>query len=338
VEDPPKTWKQRFRRLLPWLSLSLGLATAVLMERSAERAPIVVLAAGAGWMLVAAFVLAARYAADRAGVGPLPDQRRRVAEKIAELSEVAGIQALVQHCVFFTLPFYVRASSPRIDHAVFLLILAAAGATTLWDPFFERLIARGPWRGLLQATAAFAGLNCTLPMLGLSNRLSLYAAAGLAVLGSPLLVRLGRRAREGVSKRILLEITLASLVPFLAVIAAAPAIPPAPLELEAIAIGTRVADKTLVDPTDRFTSAPPQLACYTRIAAPRGLSDALFHVWRRNGVEVDRIPLALTGGRRDGFRTWSIKKRLGEARGTWTCAVETAVGQALGSKQVEVTP
>src|SRR5262249_54985104 len=48
--------KQRpstIRRVLPWISLALGIGSAFYMDRRPERAPLVALAAAAGWLLLA---------------------------------------------------------------------------------------------------------------------------------------------------------------------------------------------------------------------------------------------------------------------------------------------
>jgi hypothetical protein len=321
----------RGRALLPWATFAFAVASGAIMDRTPDRAPIVALSAGIGWFVVSGIMIVGRVIADRL------EKRRALAEKVVELSHLAGMQSITQLSIFFAYPFYVYAASLRIDHALFLLLLAAAGFVSLWDPLYQWVLERPLARAPVQAFATFAGLNCVLPMMGMSNRASLYVAAIFTAIGSPLIASLGRRLREGATRASVLQLAAALVIPFLLLIGASSAIPPAPLGLSEAAIGTRIEDKTLLDPTEAFAVSPEQIACFTAVRAPRGLRDELFHVWRQNGVEVDRVPLEVVGGREAGYRTWSIKHNLGrDPKGRWTCTVETVTGQVLGGAKARI--
>jgi hypothetical protein len=322
---------ERGRAVLPWASFAFGLATGVVMDRRPENATVVAISACAGWFVVSGVLVVGKLITDRL------KKRRALAEKLVAFSHFSGMQSITQLCIFFAFPFYLHAASLRIDHALFLLLLAGAGFVSLWDPLYQAVLER-PWaRAPVQAFATFAGLNCVLPILGLSNRVSLYLAAFVTVIGSPVIASFGRRLREGASRALILQLSAALVIPSLILIGASSAVPPAPLGLSEAAIGTRIEEKTLVDPTQSFAEIPPQIACFTAIRAPRGLRDQLFHVWRQDGEEVDRVPLEVVGGREAGYRTWSIKKKLGkEPRGKWACVVETATGQVLGGARARV--
>jgi hypothetical protein len=311
-------WMARGRKALPWASFAVGLITGTIMDRRPERAPFVALAAGIGWFAVSAILIAGKV------IVPRLDRRRALAEKLIEFSHYSGLQTITQLCVFFSFPFYLQAASLRVDHAIFLVLLAAVAFVSLWDPLYEAVLARTWARAPVQAFATFAGLNCALPILGLSNRVSLYASAFFTVAGSPLIA-------AWTKKRMKLQLAAGAVIPFLLLIGASSAVPPAPLGLTESKIGTRIEGKQLVDATETFAAPPAQLACFTAVRAPRGLRDKLLHVWRQNGIEVDRVPLEVVGGREGGYRTWSIKKKLGkDPHGRWTCTVETAIGQVLG--------
>jgi hypothetical protein len=326
-----KKWIARGRAAIPWVSFAIGLITGAVMDRRPERAPMVALAAGIGWFAVSAILVAGKLVVRRL------EKRRALAEKLIELSHYTGMQSITQLCVFFSFPFYFQAASLRIDHTVFLALLVGVGFVSLWDPLYQAVLAR-PWaRAPVQAFATFAGLNCALPIVGLSNRTSLYLAAFFTAAGSPLLASLGRRLKEGVSRALILQIAAASAIPFLLLIGASSAVPPAPLGLTESSIGTRIEDKQLVDPAQTFAHVPKQLACFTAVRAPRGLRDELLHVWRQNGAVRDRVPIEVVGGREAGYRTWSIKKKLGrDPQGKWSCTVETVTGQVLGRATVRI--
>jgi hypothetical protein len=322
---------QRWRRFLPWLSLLTGLLSGVLMNRSPERAWLVVLAALVSWLGLFVFSLAARL-----------DPSELVGGRAAALHAGRFLSRLitqsgVQLSLFFTLPFYLRAYAGIWSHALFLTMLAGVAALTLWDPIYDAVMARPIAGAALQAFATFAGLNVVLPILGMSNAEGLEIAALATTLAIPASVWLTVQGPRRLHT-FLLAVLVAMLVPAsLTVGAIRSLVPAAPLQLVRADIGTTMRGLELVDPTEIFATTPPRLVCATTIGAPRGLNDELFHVWSKDGVQLDRIALSIRGSEAAGFRTWSNKQNLGaEPAGLWTCTVETGSGQSLGRVQVTI--
>jgi hypothetical protein len=318
-------------RLWPWVSLAMGVASAALMDRRPERGWLVVSAIAFSWSAaLVARPLLLRFEQRLGGRGA-PHVR------LAHFGSTLAAVGPVQFVLFFTLPFYWRARAGTGAQLAFVALLGLAAAITLWDPLLGT-VARRPIAGaLLRAVATFAGVNALLPILGFSNRASLTAAS----VASSLLWGLGAlvQSEPGSRRRVLVTVVPASLA--LGLASALPlarrAIPAAPLRLVQAAIGTEVRDWTLLDPTRRFSGVPSKLACFSLVWAPRGVRDALVHVWTRDGVEMDRIPLNIRGGGAWGFSTWSIKHNLGaNPAGTWTCSVETTSGQVLGQETAVV--
>jgi len=322
-------------RSWPWISLAMGVASAALMDRRPERGWLVVSAIAFSWSAaLVARPLLLRFEHRLGGRGA-PHVR------LAHFGSTLAAVGPVQFVLFFTLPFYWRARAGTGGHLAFVGMLGLAAAITLWDPLLGT-VARRPVAGaLLRAIATFAGVNALLPILGFSNRTSLTAAS----IASSVLWALGAlvQCEPAARRRVLVTVVPASLA--LGLMSALPlarrAIPAAPLRLMQAAIGTEVRDWTLLDPTRRFSGAPSKLACFSLVWAPRGVRDALVHVWTKDGHEMDRIPLNIRGGGAYGFSTWSIKHNLGASpAGRWTCSVETTSGQVLGSESavVEAAP
>jgi hypothetical protein len=309
-------WRRWWRRLVPCASLVAGVVSALTMDRRPTRAWLVAIAAGAGWILLAAFMLL-----DRVDHARLRGRTAGLA-RAAHLAASFGAQSLVQWCLFFAIPFYARAAAIPA-HWAFVGVLLYAALLTLWPPLAEALLRRPLAGAGLQAVAGFAGLDAMLPVLGLSTRASLWIAAGTVAAGLPLsalAARHFRQARAAVAVGALLAAALA--------LGGARAVPPAPLRFVAGGLGTEVRERELVDPSLEFEAVPAQLVCLTSIAAPRGLRDRLRHVWTQDGVRRGEAWLEVRGGRSRGFRTWSY--RHGLAPGRWTCTVETEAGQELG--------
>lgn len=75
------------------------------------------------------------------------------------------------------------------------------------------------------------------------------------------------------------------------------------------------------------------LYAYTAIFSPADLDTRIIHEWQYKEeagewVTATRVPLLLSGGRAEGFRTYSAKSNL--SYGDWRVNVETPQGQILG--------
>jgi hypothetical protein len=318
---------RRARALLPWSSLVYGIWAAVSMDRRPERAWWVVSATLGSWLAMWLFLWGARLDVERLG------GRAAWVMRAARFGARWTTQSALQMALFFSFPFYVRAAASLWGHAAFLAVLGVAAGVTLWDPWYGRILAHPTVGAVLQAFATCIGLNVVLPILGLGNDESLSLATLGTAAAVPVTVWLGNTP----NKR--LRATLAALlVPgALSMSVIRHSIPAAPMRLARAGIGTVMRGWELQDATTRFEVPPAQLVCFTSVWAPRGLKDALYHVWTKDGRVVDRVALIVRGGDASGFRTWSIKQQLGKRPGgTWTCTVETAAGQRLGSTRAEV--
>jgi len=117
-------------------------------------------------------------------------------------------------------------------------------------------------------------------------------------------------------------------------------VPPATLWMTEVAIRTQLQDRTPGAALKQVTSAQLRsggLYAYTAINAPRGLDERIYHVWKFNGQEVDRIALDIHGGRKEGYRAWTHKQNFpGDAVGRWQVQVLTEDGQVIGVLRFKV--
>jgi len=336
TEAPRWSW----RSLLPWASLAWGVTSALIMNRDPGRAWLVAGAVLAGWGALVASIIVTRAPAGGRGL------------RIAAYSTRTLTQSLIQLTVFFVTPLYWAACAGTVGHMLTLAALILTGAVTLWDPLFERVLARLPLTLAFEAVASFTGLLAALPLLGLSHATSLILATLGAVIGLPLVAaatgepqaRL-RRARSGAVAGAL----LAAAVYF----GVARWVPPAPLKLAQGVMARdlkRSASGKGGDPVgaaehfDVSAGAPlERLWCFTAIQAPFGLRERFTHVWRHaplgdaSAAREARIELPPVDGQRKGaWRTWSYRD--GPAAGSWTCEVITSTGQTLGVVEATVGP
>ncbi|HET6583621.1 MAG TPA: DUF5924 family protein [Nannocystaceae bacterium] len=319
-------------RLLPWVSLAIGIVGALMMDRGPKRGAIVGVVAIVTWFVLLVVLWLGRLRAR----SEQEDPRAKLIAG-AHMSTLLLTQSAIHLQVYFALPFYYKAWAGTVGHTVFLALVTVAALASLWDPLTERLLTRTRWGVALPAFANFVVLAAVLPGLGLGNGVSLWLAAGAAGLALPVLVVADGLHGRSLAGALAVAIAIALVIPVALALGAARVVPAAPLQLVSIEIGTRQVGRDVADPTDRFRSRPGRMMCATSIFAPLGLRDRLFHVWRKDGVVMDRIELEIRGGREDGFRTWSIKRNFGDdPEGAWSCAVETESGQFLGQRVVTV--
>ena len=67
------------------------------------------------------------------------------------------------------------------------------------------------------------------------------------------------------------------------------------------------------------------------------LNERIYHVWKQDGKEVDRIALNINGGRKEGYRAWTHKQVFpSNPVGHWQVRVLTEDGQVIGVLRFEV--
>lgn len=300
---------------MPFVSLGIAIAGALFMERTPARARIAAGVAVLGFAVLTGIARVLESTRDSEAMRP----------KAARFIVSWAGQLSVQQALYFSAPFYI-AAHPTFVHVPFFAALSIALVCASYDPLFFAL-ARHPARLLvLQAAAAWWALVAILPMLGLS----LVAAHATTALATLVAVGLAARGVGEAWPKAALE----GLVAGGFVVAGAPFVPPAPLALGSIAIGTEVSARELRGAGEAF-SAPRALVCHTSVRAPLGLDDRLFHDWTVDGRSVQRVALDVIGGRESGFRTWS--RWSAPERGRVRCELVTSLGQTLGSVTAKVT-
>jgi hypothetical protein len=313
---------------LPWVSLATGIGGALIMNRTPARAWLVVAASVVGWAALFAVNVVERRLSTKGS------SSSDVRGKRARFALMFGSQYATQTALFFPLPFYVKAASLTVGHGAFFTAYAIVVVVALWDPLYAKAMARAWAAFLVHAFSFFVGLNMVLPVLGIAHSVALWVAGAATAIGVPLLV-LPTVPKEKRALRWL--VVPAALVVVVAARLSAPFVPPAPLELTAVGIGSRIEERELVDKAPTH-ARDTDLVCHSAVKAPLGLKDKLVHVWRRGagdgaGAEkLGEISLDVSGGRELGFRTWSKKRApdRGWRKGRYTCRVETATGQVLG--------
>ncbi len=329
---PAPAPSSRLKRILPFVSLAVGVASALTMDRGPRRAALVAGAAVLLWATLLLLRWLARARTDDAG------RARRTIVSLAHRVSLLATQSMVQLALFFALPFYISAAGALgadPGHLLFLGLLGLLSLVSLWDPLTERLLTSKLGAPLLPAAGSFAALAAVLPGLGLSTEQALWVASGVAAAGS-VVISVASAPPEQRSTVFLAALVVAAALPLSLFFGAARIVPAAPLRLLQAEIGTQREGRWVTGVATHFAHPPGRLVCATAIASPVGVHDRLFHLWLKDGEPRARVALDIRGGRSAGFRTQSRITLGTRERGVFRCSVVTASDQRLGGVSVKV--
>lgn len=326
------TWKQRLLRLVAFLrrypgaiaafGFVSGVASFVLVDRQAGFGRVIAIVMLVSWIWLVLESVVSRWFDARFGLR-LPAPLMRYAT-----------QMIHQESLFFVLPFFLITTTWNSGQAVFTGLLLGVALVSILDPVYYKWLAPRRWVFLGYHTLTlFVVLLTALPIiLQVPTAKSYQFALGAAVLLSipSLAVSIPKAWWKGVA---LVGLTLA--LGFAGWIGR-PWVPPPTLRITDFALATTL-DRERRAPEERIKELDVTqlrargLFAYTAINAPLGLAERVHHVWLRDGREVDRIALEITGGREAGYRAWSHKENFpADAAGRWQIRVLTDGGQMIG--------
>jgi len=252
-------------------------------------------------------------------------------------------QMIHQQSLFFVLPFFVMSTAWDSPQLVFSGLLCSAALISVIDPIYYNWLPPRRWLYLaFHSLTLFAVMLTALPIILHQTTAQSYQQALLLtmLLAFPTLagsLQVPRKWRW-------LALPLLTIALLAAGWLAQPWVPPATLRLNEMAISLNLNDKARRPGQSiaQLTTAElrqHELFAFTSISAPRGLTERIYHVWRHNGKEIDRIALDIQGGLQTGYRAWSRKRNFpADASGDWAVQVVTEAGQTIGTLRFRVTP
>jgi hypothetical protein len=324
------SFAQRHPGLLALFGFASGLASFILIERSEQ------LAQGIAAMMLVSWIWLTLEQTLRQGV------LSRFGLDLPPALIRFATQMVHQESFFFVLPFFFAATYWDTGQVAVIGLLGLCALVSLIDPLYFRVLA--PRRTLFvifHALALFATLLVSLPIiLQLTTSESFIAALGVALLLTiPGLKNLfPDRALWRVPVLALMLLALAYGTWQLRFW-----VPAVPMRLAEVSVTHQVDTAkripgVAVDSVDANTLHWDGLYAWTAIRVPRGLRETVYHVWIRNGTEVDRIPMTISGGREQGYRAWSHKLHFpADPVGNWQVQVVTGTGQMIGMVRFTVT-
>ncbi len=323
------SWELFTRRVSPWISLALGVATVVVFRRGLWWAPLATVILLVAWLLASLF---GRRLGREAAPAGAPETRGQRLLRTAIRSLVAG---LYQNVLFFLVPVWFFSATWGALNLVVPGVLAAMAVFSCFElPYTAWIIERRAPRTVWSAVVLFACLVPAGPVVLSAAPLRLYVAlAAFTAASAGVLVGvpgfLGRPARQGLLA-LAVGLGAAGLLYF-----AAPFLPPVPVQCVAGGLGTGVLERELEGAAERFPEGTERVYAWFAVAAPDRFDQPVRFVWSREGERVGRpFDTAVTGGRQAGYRTWSYAYR--PWAGRWRVELQTDEGQLIGRREFEV--
>lgn len=306
-----------------------GVASFVLVDREQEKFPqLISVFVLLSWAWLSLEYLLPRGLVSRFGVKLGPSLLRFASQMVH------------QESLFFIIPFFFFSTAWNSGQLVFTSLLIGCALISITDPIYYRWLAPKAWLfAIFNALTLFAVLLTTLPILfHIPTSKSYFLSLMLAILLSlPAAIRAmpfnwWKRGLAALAVMMVLGYGISNLRAW---------IPAASLRLLEVAVTDRITDKSRRPENSLKRVTVEQLStglyAYTAIRAPRGLHERIYHVWRRNGNEVDRIALDIGGGREDGYRAWSHKLNFPPyPAGDWKIHVITEADQVIGVLRFQV--
>ncbi|GHA10384.1 hypothetical protein GCM10008090_19970 [Arenicella chitinivorans] len=250
-------------------------------------------------------------------------------------------QSIQQEIFFFALPFLFAALQwQSAGQIVFTGFIVAAALLSTIDPWYDRYISRHRLISFaFHALSSFVAALVILPIaLKLPTEKTLIVALGMLVFwmvfATPKLVKLTPHGRP----RALVVLAVCA-VPALVWFGRS-GIPAAGLEVTRAVIAIDVQNHEPVDLIEQLSVDQLKQGVYAHVAikAPNGLTQDILFEWRHQAY-TESIGADITGGREEGYRTYSMKSNFPEsAVGAWFVDVRTAQGQLLRRIPFQVSP
>jgi hypothetical protein len=317
--------------LLAGVAFCSGVASYVLVERKASLAQFISIFLLLSWFWLIIDNWLRDKLEQKFGVAVSPNLMRFV------------LQMIQQESLFFALPFFLAVTEWHHPQAIFTSLIIMCAVISLIDPlYYKKLAKHRTLFTVFHNFALFVVILVTLPILfKLTTSQSLAVALICAVIFTlPSLTSLMPHVRWWRFPILVLILCLFSA----GLWQLRSWVPPAALRLTDIKISHEV-DLVQRQPVGNIEQLAAHalhqhgLYSWTAVKAPRGLNEKIFHVWLHDNKEVDRITLAITGGREQGYRAWTHKVNFpADPVGHWQVQVVTGSGQLIGLTKFTVTP
>lgn len=304
-----------FMKFQPVFAILTSITCLILFRRGFEYVP----------LAIVLFIFAFFYVMFRIYIN------RQNSASAAKMWDAALLFAL-NNMLLFVLPFYIESTTLLSRNVVFApVVIGLTVVAHIYNLYQNKIVNNPLTASVFYSLIFFCVLNFLFPVVfGVRNKWSILLSGLISVIAAFVYVYPHSTILKGKINTIKLILGLCFLFIFLWI--GRSWIPPVPLKVTYATACESINEHTPVNPFNKiFFESEKQIYFFTAIFAPRGLSEKISHVWYFNGKKLLTIELKeITGGRNDGFRTWS-RHALLEGAGKYTVEVWSSGGQMLGS-------
>jgi hypothetical protein len=316
-----------YDRYAPWISLGLGVLARVYSRKGVDFAPKAVAIVALAWLLPAAVARWLRPPRDGGSESKLRHWARTASPVVTIL--------LYKNVLFFLVPIYFgSAHLPSINIIVPLLLAAMALLTCFTRTYREEVLEHPGRRVLWTAVVLFAALVPATAVIA-------YTSPRTSIVISALVAAAVAWATEAPTTTLLSKRGLFSMLGFSLPVAgalglAAPLFPPVPMVCHECGAGTAIVRRELVGRADVFPAGTARVYAWFAVTLPAHNRQEVVFQWFHEGKQIGQgLRTAVQGGRKQGFRTWTLRSR--PAVGHWRVDMLTGrASQLIGRTRFEV--
>jgi len=314
-------------RYAPWISLGLGVIARIFSHQDVEFAPKALAIVAVAWLLPIAVSRWMHAPDDGASESKVHRFLRSASPTVTVL--------LYKNVLFFLVPIWFGSAYFGSLNIFVPLVFAAMALFTCFSRHYrEWVLDRPRIRVLWTAVVLFAALVPAMAVVTFTSpRTSIVISALLAavVAWAALAPKQSLFSRNGLLSAAAVSLPVAALLGW-----AAPLFPPVPLVCHDHGAGTGVQGRELVGRARRFRTGTPRVYAWFAVTLPNRDRQAVEFQWYHEGKPTGgRLRIAVQGGRKEGYRTWTLRKT--PTPGAWRVDMLTGrSSQLIGRETFEV--
>ncbi len=337
----PPGFFAKYGRMLWWLhsayALGLGITVILFADKGFGHARWLSISLGVVWLVLLVFF---RWF----GTGGVPvGAGKQTRFRFYVMTYV--LKNLYQGMLFFLLPFYWRSAVLDAPSQWFVVALGVCAVLSTLDVVFDRVLMKFKIAAsIFYFLTLFCCLNLVIPAL-LPNTRSLATLVAAAVISALAFWTMHIPVRYLGRPIVVVSLVAWTLASLAGAYFGRAYVPPVAMHVASGAVGPRLLDdgRLAIEATRMHTSLVGEdLFVVTNVSIPGGKGDRLTHVWRKDGVvvqrssDVDVEPIGTVGMVR--LSSQLAPENCPDDRvGRWWVDVETEDGQRVGRVRFEVT-
>jgi hypothetical protein len=323
-------FQRLYQLFTPWISLILGILTAIFIRRGLSYASVAVAFLILGWTITHIYfrLIAGKWKDEN------PENRKSRILKYLPFAAENAISWLYQNVLFYLLPIWIESATWVSINIIFPVVLSCMAVFSCFDYHYRNIILKNTLRRTLwNSMILFAALVPAAPSITYTSlQWYVFGSAAIASVSAASAMYSAKIFRRPVNE----FVTAGSIIAFTGIFTlASPFLPPVPIVCTQSAAASSIQDRMPVNPAGSFSADTEKIYAWFAVAAPDRYKQAIRFEWFHDGKHAGRpLDSTITGGRKKGFRTWSYWTK--PPKGKWTVELYTDSDQLIGRLEFQV--